>query len=442
MTDHGGTIDALIEAALAAVEPTAAVLRHVALTGERLRVGDERIDLARVRRIRVLGAGKPVVPMAAALARLLGDRLTDGLVITKHGHGEGRDGCGPIEVVEAGHPLPDEPGVAAARRLADLAADLDEHDLLLAPIAGGGSALLTLPAPGLTLADLRATTDLLLRAGASIEQLNAVRKHLSAIKGGQLARLAAPARVAALVLSDVIGDPLDGIASGPLAPDPTTFADAWAVIEQFALAGRLPEPVRELLERGVAGAIEDTPAPGAALFDRVTHQLVGNNPQAAQAVAAAASDLGFATRVEEAPLLGEAREAGVWAANEAKRLAAAPVAERPACLVRGGETTVTVTGNGAGGRNQELALAAAIALEGVADVAVVTLATDGQDGPTDAAGAIATGATLSRAAELGLDPRAHLARNDSHRFFGPLGDLIETGPTLTNVADILIILAF
>jgi hydroxypyruvate reductase len=327
--------------------------------------------------------------------------------------------------------------------MADLLAAVSGRDLVLAVISGGGSALLTLPAAGLTLADLQATTDLLLRCGARISELNAVRKHLSQIKGGGLARLAGQASIVSLILSDVVGDLLDVIASGPTAPDPTTFADAWAVLERYGLGEQVPEAVRERLLAGCDGNLPDTPKPEDRLFERVHNVIVGSNRLAAEGAVGAAGAGGMNALLLSTFVEGEAREVAQVAAALAKELVShdRPV-PRPACLVWGGETTVKVRGNGLGGRNQELALAAAMAMEGLSNVVLVALGTDGTDGPTDAAGAVATGETVARGRALGLEPAAYLANNDSYHFFDGLCDLIRTGPTGTNVNDLLFIFAF
>jgi glycerate 2-kinase len=444
---HREVIVAVQQAALAAVEPGAAVRRQVQRQGERLVIGGRTYDLATVERIWVVGGGKAAVAMVAALYDILGERLTGGLVVTKYGYAGSRPGSrlatGPVEIVEAGHPVPDEAGVCATRRMADLLAGATERDLALAVISGGGSALMTLPAAGLSLADLQGTTDLLLRSGASIVELNAVRKHLSQIKGGEMARLAGQARVAALILSDVVGDPLDAIASGPLSPDPTTFADAWAVLEWYGLVERVPRAVRERLRAGGVGHLPDTPKPGAALFERVHTLIVGSNRLAAEAAVEAARARGLNALLLSTFVEGEARQVARVAAALAREVAGYDrPARRPACLVWGGETTVTVRGEGKGGRNQELALAASLAMEGVEGVILVALGTDGTDGPTNAAGAVATGETVARARSLGLDPAAHLADNDAYPFFDALGDLIRTGPTGTNVNDLMFLFAF
>ena len=310
-------------------------------------------------------------------------------------------------------------------------------------ISGGGSALLPLPAEGVTLAEKQALTNSLLACGATINEINAVRKHISALKGGQLARLAAPARLVALILSDVVGSPLDVIASGPTVPDPSTMQDAWAVLEKYALVEQTPASIRERLAAGRAGLVSETPKPGDPLFTHVQNVIIGDNALAAQAAQARAEALGFHALLLSTFIEGEAREVGRVAAGLLKEIARydRPI-PRPACLIWGGETTVTLRGQGKGGRNQELALAAALALDGWENVALVALATDGADGPTDAAGAFIDGDTLTRARQMGLDPLRALQNNDAHPFFAALGDLLMTGPTHTNVNDLAFLLVF
>jgi hydroxypyruvate reductase len=445
---HRDSMLAIQQAALDAVDPYAAVCRHVQRQGNELLIAGQSYDLAKARRIWVVGGGKAAVPMTAALHTILGEQVSGGLVVTKYGHTDlgwdaGAGDCGPVEVVEAAHPVPDEAGVDGARRMAALLAESTARDLVLAVISGGGSALLTLPAAGLTLSDLQETTNILLRSGADIVELNTIRKHLSEIKGGGMARVAGQARVAGLVLSDVVGDPLDAIASGPLSPDHSTFADAWAVLKRYDLVEKVPPPVRQRIEAGCEGLVPETLKPDAALFRRVQTAIIGSNRLAAEAAIDAASARGLNALLLSTFVEGEARHVARVAVGLAKELVAhdRPVA-RPACLVWGSETTVTVQGAGLGGRNQEQALAAALAMEGLPGVVLVALATDGTDGPTAAAGAVATGQTMPRARSLGLEAEAYLENNDAYHFFDALGDLIWTGPTGTNVNDLLFIFAF
>ncbi|HEY75388.1 MAG TPA: glycerate kinase [Thermoflexia bacterium] len=434
----------LVWAALGAVNPMRAVARNLQREGNQIRVGDRLYELPSDRRVAVIGAGKAGGGMAAGVEAILADRIGEGWVNVRYGYEPSRP-LQRIRVHPAGHPIPDQAGVEGTRRILDLVEGLDEGDLALVLISGGASALLVQPVEGVSLEDLQQLTDELLRSGATIEEVNTVRKHLSQVKGGHLARRITQrgAQAAVLVLSDVVGNPLDGIGSGPCAPDPTTFADAWAVLERYGLLDRIPATVRAYLERGLRGEVEETPKPGDLLFEHVHHVIVGDNRTAALAAAERARALGFHAEVLTTHLEGEAREVGKVLAALAKEEAryATPL-PHPACLILGGETTVTVRGDGKGGRNQEMALAAALALDGWEGVMVATLATDGTDGPTDAAGAIADGDTVARARAMGLDPVDHLNRNDAYSFFASLGDLILTGPTGTNVCDLAFVLAF
>jgi len=431
----------LQQAALAAVDPAEAVYQFVSRVGDQMLVADRSYPLREFDRVFLIGAGKAAMPMADAVSEVLRDRLNGGVVITKYHHAD-RPLPDHIRVHEAGHPVPDQNSVDATRDVAELLREVTPRDLILCVLSGGGSALLTLPAGGITLADLQATTQLLLRAGATIHEINALRKHLDMVKGGGLARLVNGAPIVTLILSDVIGDDLSVIASGPTVPDPSTFAEAWQIVQQFDLADQLPAAVRARLSLGAAGEIADTPKPGDALFDKVQTVIIGSNAQAAQAAEQAARQLKFNTLLLTTQAQGEAREVAKVAAAIAQEIARynRPV-PKPACVIIGGETTVTLKGRGLGGRNQEIALAAAIALDGLPNTLVAALGTDGTDGPTDAAGAIALGETLRRARALGLDAQAHLADNDAYHFFQALGDLIVTGPTGTNVNDLLFILA-
>jgi len=431
----------LQQAALAAVDPAEAVYQFVSRVGDQMLVADRSYPLREFDRVFLIGAGKAAMPMADAVSEVLRDRLHGGVVITKYHHAD-RPLPDHIRVHEAGHPVPDQNSVDATRDVAELLREVTPRDLILCVLSGGGSALLTLPAGGITLADLQATTQLLLRAGATIHEINALRKHLDMVKGGGLARLVNGAPIVTLILSDVIGDDLSVIASGPTVPDPSTFAEAWQIVQQFDLADQLPAAVRARLSLGAAGEIADTPKPGDALFDKVQTVIIGSNAQAAQAAEQAARQLKFNTLLLTTQAQGEAREVAKVAAAIAQEIARynRPV-PKPACVIIGGETTVTLKGRGLGGRNQEIALAAAIALDGLPNTLVAALGTDGTDGPTDAAGAIALGETLRRARALGLDAQAHLADNDAYHFFQALGDLIVTGPTGTNVNDLLFILA-
>ncbi len=344
-------------------------------------------------------------------------------------------------VFRGGHPIPNEEGLAGARRILEVANGLTDEDVLLCLISGGGSALMTLPPPGVTLDEVRLTTDLLLRAGADIRELNCVRKHLDQLKGGRLARAAAPARVIGLVLSDVSGDPLDVIASGPLSPDPTTFETAVRVLTSYDLEDRVPEAVRRFLEAGVKGEVEESPEEGDPAFESAEVHVIGSNRIAAAAAVREAERRGYATLLLTTTMRGEAREVGkvLTSIGEEVRRSGRPIAA-PACILAAGETTVTVRGDGRGGRNQELALAAAIELEGRDGLVLGSIGTDGIDGPTDAAGAIVDGGTLARGEAAGADANQALARNDAYSFLRSTNDLLITGPTGTNVMDIQLVL--
>jgi len=441
---------ALLATALAAADPRQAIHRSLRRHDDTLSVGDRTYDLQQYRHIYVVGGGKAAIPMAIAIEEILGDRITAGIVNTRRGH---QQKTSPeqapevipspqrIAVVEAGHPIPDEDGQAGTERMASLLRQAEAHDLVICLISGGGSALMALPAPGITLADKQAVTAALLASGATINEINTVRKHLSQSKGGNLALLAYPAEVITLILSDVVGNPLDVIASGPTVPDPSTFADAWDILERYGLIDKVPPAVRQRLKDGRAGLYPDTPTAEHPAFSRTFNLVVADNRIAAQAIVTEASKRGFNALLLSTSVEGEAREVAKVYAAMAREIAEtnAPL-PRPACLVAGGETTVTLRGQGKGGRNQEMALAAALKIANLEGTVILCAATDGSDGPTDAAGAIADGTTVARALSLGLDPMAYLANNDSYHFFDQLGDLVITGPTHTNVNDLTVIL--
>jgi hydroxypyruvate reductase len=376
--------------------------------------------------------------MAEALEEILGDRITCGLVVVKDGY------TAPtrrIRLVEAGHPVPDARGLRAAQELLELARDARENDLVVVLISGGGSALAPAPAPPITLAEKQILTRELLDVGATINELNAVRKHCSQLKGGQLAKAAAPAPLLSLILSDVIGDPLDVIASGPTAPDETTYADALAVLGRSGLTERSPASVRSRLEEGARGRIPETPKGSDPLFRRVTNQMIGNNRVVLESAVARARQLGFNTCLLTPSLQGEAREAARQFADLVVRIRSADLpVPPPACVIAAGETTVTVRGRGKGGRCQEFCLAGALSLEGVPGVLILAAGTDGSDGPTDAAGALADGQTVGRGRQMGLDASVSLGENDAYHFFSALGDLVTTGPTNTNLLDLYLLL--
>lgn len=408
------------------------------VTGNTLHVGDVNYALDDFKRIFLMGAGKASAPMAKALEDLLGDRLTSGLIVTKYGH---TVLLKRTELVEAGHPIPDRAGLDGAERLLNLLDGCREDDLVICVLSGGASALLPAPVPPLDLHLKQATTQSLLDCGATIGEMNCIRKHLSRSKGGGIARAAYPATVISLILSDVIGDRLDVIASGPTVPDESRYADCLVIVERYGLASRLPDAVWRFLREGAAGLHPETPKAGDPIFSKVRNLIVGSNRAALLAAKECAESLGLNTLLLSSCMEGEASEVGRVLASIGKEacLTGHPVTS-PACVLAGGETTVTLRGQGKGGRCQELALSAAIALEGWSRVSVLAAGTDGTDGPTDAAGAFADGTTCARARRAGMNPGAFLSRNDAYHFFQRLGDLLTTGPTRTNVMDLMCLL--
>jgi glycerate 2-kinase len=422
---------AVWQAALAAGDVAPLLKRALALDRSRLVAGTLDVDLDTVDRLIVLGCGKAGASMARALEALLGEHVRDGFVVVKDGYALPTR---RIRIAEAGHPVPDARGVAASATLLAVARAAAERDLVIVLVSGGGSALTPAPAPPVTLDEKQAVTRLLLEAGATINDLNAVRKHLSLLKGGQLARAAAPARVLTLALSDVIGDPLDVIASGPTAPDATTFADALEVLERRGVMAAAPASIVTRLRAGARGEIAETPKAGDPVFERVTNLVIGNNAVVVEAAVARARALGYHPTLVTRALQGEAREMAHRLVAQARTLAA------PACLVAAGETTVTVRGRGRGGRCQEFALAAAREIAGSDDLVVLAAGTDGTDGPTDAAGGLVDGATTTRITAAGGDAAKALDDNDAYRALGLAGDLIITGPTNTNLLDVYLVL--
>jgi hydroxypyruvate reductase len=429
---------AIFRAGVKAVDPAAALKKHVQRHGHILTVGSRSYQLKDYDGIYVIGFGKASAAMAAPVEELLGTRLRSGIINVKYGHAV------PLRrllVNEAGHPVPDRAGLRGTRRIMELLGRTGENDLVIVLISGGGSALLPAPAPGLTLRDKQRTTRHLLESGAAIQEINAVRKHLSAVKGGRLSRLAYPSTVISLILSDVIDDSLESIASGPTAPDSTTFLDCLSILEKCGLNRKVPAAVLNHLKRGTQGQVEETPKPGDPIFTKTQNLIIGSNIQALLAAKGKADALRYNSLILSSFIEGETREiAALHAALAKEVLATGNPVRRPACLISGGETTVTICGRGLGGRNQEFALAAAIAIDGLENIVILSGGTDGTDGPTDAAGAIADGTTVSQARALGIDPERYLRENDSYHFFQQLGDLLMTGPTFTNVMDLRLVL--
>ncbi len=421
-----------------AVYPERIIGSQVFLENNFLKVQHSVLPLDKFGEVIVIGAGKASCAMGKALEEILGTRISDGLIITKYGHGERLK---RIEVKEASHPLPDENGLMGAEKILEFLQKSDKDTLVIGLFSGGGSALLTLPVRDITLEEKITTTDALLKCGASIEEINTIRKHLSQVKGGRLMEKAYPSTFLALILSDVVGDKLDVIASGPTVPDPTTYADCIEIVEKYSLKSNLPSNIVTFLENGKLGLNPETPKPGDKIFRKTNNFIIGNNFLALKAAEHEAQRRGYNTLILSSLIEGDTRQCAKFHTAIAREISISenPI-KRPACILSGGETTVVVKGSGKGGRNQEFALAAALEIDGIESVCVLSGGTDGTDGPTDAAGAIADGYTVARGLSVGMDARSYLENNDSYNFFKKLGDLIITGPTKTNVMDLRIIL--
>lgn len=438
--DSEKALTGIFDAAIEAADPYEALLRSVKIDGTRMTVPGAIYDLDAFERIVVVGAGKASARMALALEKILGPEIADGLILVKEGHREKLDF---IEQIEASHPIPNEAGENGARRILEMARAADEKTLLLCLFSGGASALLSAPAQGVTLEDKRRATSLLLRCGASIDETNAVRKHLSSVKGGRLAQEAYPAQVLSLIVSDVVGNRLDVIASGPTARDGTTFLDAWHVVHKYAL--NMPSRIMDHLELGMQGKIDETLKNGPCL-DLIRNVIIADIGLALSAAKERSMQLGFDAEIVCNNLQGEARDAARFLSEIVRSKMARHEPGSKMCLLCGGETTVTVHGSGMGGRNQELALAFALETEGMDGIAMLSAGTDGGDGPLDAAGAMVDGNTIPLARGLGMNPERYLDSNDSYGFFSRFDLLSEgrshfrTGPTGTNVMDIQIML--
>lgn len=431
-------------AGVEAVNPYKLVSQAVRFDGNKLTIGDSSYNMSRFKKVLVVGAGKATAPMAQAMESILGDVIDDGKIIVKYGHSARLK---RIKVAEASHPVPDEAGIKGTEDIMKMLKKADGKTLVICLISGGASSLLVSPADGITINNKKTVTDLFLKAGTSIEELNTVRKHLSKVKGGRLVQIAYPATVVTLMLSDVIGDRLDVIASGPTVPDPTTFLDAMAVIEKYSLKDRLPAKVLKLLMQGLKRKIKDTPKGDESFFKKTKAVVIGSLKHAIASAREKAVSLGFSAEVVTDELRGEARDAARYLAARAVEVQnSLSTGAKPHCLISGGETTVTVKGNGLGGRNQELALAFAMEIEGIKGIAMLSAGTDGIDGPTDAAGAIVDGNTTALAREFDIIPEIYLENNNSYNFFKRLYTVSKrsyhliTGPTGTNVMDVQIIL--
>ena len=429
----------IFHSGLKAVEPGAAVKNYCRVDGDRFFVGDWKYDLSDVNNIFVIGSGKASAPMAAAIEDFIGERIQGGIVNVKYGH---TAEVSHVKLIEAGHPVPDENGETGSQAILNLANDAGKDDLILCLMSGGGSALLPLAAEGLALKHKQDTIKVLLACGATIHEINAIRKHTSGIKGGRLARAAYPATLVSLILSDVVGDDLDVIASGPTVPDSSTYADCMKIFQKYNILADLPENVVKHIEAGINNQIPETPKMGDPAFEKVENLIVGSNFEAINAAKKKAESLGYKSLVLSSMIEGETKHvAHVHGAIAREILKTGNPVSAPACILSGGETTVTISGSGLGGRCQEFALAAALDISGNDNIVILSGGTDGNDGPTDAAGAVVDSNTIKRAAAKDLEPFEYLANNDSYHFFKVLDDLFITGPTNTNVMDLRITLA-
>jgi len=429
--------------AIEAVDPFKRLKDWVRIEKDRLLIRKEEdsekvFNINAFKRIFLIGTGKASTSMAQAIEEIFGDRITKGVITTKYGH------LLPLkktEIIEAGHPIPDQKGIEGTRKIQSLLKESGSEDLVIFLLSGGGSALLPLPVDGITLEEKQKVTQLLLNCGADIKEINTIRKHISRIKGGWLAKWAYPSTVIGFILSDVVGDPLDVIASGPTVPDTSTFEEAWEILKKYDLIEKIAPSLQRHLLLGKEGKIEETPKPEDVTFEKVHHILVGSNILALRAAEREASSYGFHTLILSSSIVGETREAARFHSAIAKEVISSgnPIS-RPACIISGGETTVTIKGHGLGGRNQEFALAGALEISEIEKVVLLSGGTDGTDGPTDASGAIADHTTITRARSMGLDAKAYLDNNDAYPFFKKLGDLLITGPTHTNVMDVRILL--
>jgi glycerate 2-kinase len=419
----------IFKAGLKAADAAAAVSRHVRVAGEILDIDDRSYPLKKYRKIVVVGAGKGSAQMFCALANSLGDWLSGGIIIVKYGYSVSASN---IEIIEAGHPIPDENGLRATEQLIGLLQQTTGEDLVLCLISGGGSALLSSPAEGVSFHEKQEMTRMLIGCGAPIREIK--------VKGGRLAGVAYPSSLISLILSDVVGDSVSTIASGPTAPDLSTFSECQFIIDRYDLRKKIPRSIATLIEKGRRGEIEETPKPDDTIFDSVLNVIVGDNRLALSAAKQQAEILGYSVTVLEDYAEGEAVDIAGAHATIARQIYGLRNAPRPACIISGGEATVTLRGNGLGGRNQEFALAAAIEIADLNDVVALSGGTDGTDGPTDAAGGIVDGGTVRRGQDQGLNAREYLTRNDSYHFLRSTGDLLVTGPTFTNVMDLRLIL--
>jgi len=428
----------VIWGAIDSANPESAIREYLKLRYENLHIGNRVIDLSRINNIYVIGAGKAAPTMAKAAENILMRRLKGGLICTKYGHSVPLHN---INTMEAGHPVPDKNSQLGAQRTLRLAGSCEAGDLLICLLSGGASAIWAAPQPPVKLEEKKQVTEALLACGADIHEINTIRKHISNIKGGRLAVAAQPAMLITLAISDVVGDQLSSIGSGPTVADPTTFKNVFDIVTKYDLTSKLPQSVSDIVWDGYKKLIKDTPKSSNAAFGKNIELVISSNKKALETAQQTARYLGYKVQILSSQLIGEAKEVGPKLVEQARKLAASQKpGDKPWMLLAGGETTVTLTGTGKGGRNQEMTLAAAIAMEGIDNITFASIGTDGTDGPTDAAGAIADGSTIDRGKINGLDANNYLANNDSYNYFKTTGDLIKTGPTGTNVMDIQVLI--
>ena len=423
-------------AGVESVMPDQIIRKHVAVKDGVLFIGNKKINTEEFDNLYVIGAGKASAMMALEIESILGNKITSGHIVVKYGHS-----CGLqyVSLTEAGHPVPDDNGYVSTKNILDIAKKATENDLVICLISGGGSALLADFPEGSSILDLILLNELLLKSGADIKEINTVRKHLSKVKGGQLAKAAYPASVITLVLSDVIGDPLDSIASGPTVADESTFDDALAVLKKYDLLHQIPSSLSDYLKKGSEGIYPETPKPGDVVFDKTETIIIGSNKIALEACRQKALEVGFDTFIITSGLEGNTVEA----ANKIIETALSFQKDKPTektCLLFGGETTVKVSGDGKGGRNQHLALYAALLLKDQKGITLLSAGTDGNDGPTPVAGAVVDVHTYEEALQQGLDIQKYLQNFDSFHFFEQTGGQVITGPTMTNVMDIIVVI--
>jgi hydroxypyruvate reductase len=430
---------AIFNAAVSAVQPSRLLQKSIQLHDNTILLQGKAFSLAEWDNIFVIGAGKASAAMAVEIEKIIGEHIKKGIIVTKYGH---ELALQKIKCMEAGHPLPDDNSVHAGKEIMELVQHAGQKDIIVSLISGGASALLADHPPGTSLKDVQEVINRLLNCGATINEINIVRKHLSLIKGGQLARAAQPALLVSFILSDVIGDPLDVIASGPTVPDPSSYKDACRILKRYHLINNISPAIKDWIQKGMKGEIADTPKPGDPIFEKSFNHLIGSNQIALNAAVEKAKELGYTTLILTNKLQGEAKEQASLFVQHVIKQNKLP---KPMCILMGGETTVTIKGKGKGGRNQEFALAALeelikYSVDNSSIPLILSAGTDGTDGPTEATGAIVDKKTIDQAEKLGLDPLTYLQKNDSYHFFKKAGGHIITGPTQTNVMDIVIAL--